>query len=152
MLGFTPCLLYSQGRSPQYPLNRGLDVSQKQSVCFGEEKCLLSLPEVKACTVQQQPRHRTGCTILAATWISVQKVMSSCKLHWQYILFTWIDYKIIYRLIGCRLARCGGPWAQVCWTAPSVGWIVFQNLSLQTWMCSRNQSHKYYSCPAWWDS
>lgn len=73
-------------------------------------------------------------------------------MHWQYILFTWIAYNIIYRLIVCRLARRGRPWAQVYWTAPSVGWIVFQNLSLQAWMCSRNQSDKHYSCPAWWDA
>jgi hypothetical protein len=80
---------------------------------------------------------------------------SSRTLYWKhclYILLTWIAYKIIYRLIVCRLARRGRPWAQVCWTATSVGWIVFQNLSLQAWMCSRNQSDKHYSCPAWWDA
>jgi hypothetical protein len=47
VVSFTPWLLYPQGKSPCYPLNRRLGGSQERCGSFGEEKNLLLLPWIK---------------------------------------------------------------------------------------------------------
>jgi hypothetical protein len=44
---FIPKSFYSQGKSPQYPLNRRLGGLQSQSGCYGEEKNLFHLTGTK---------------------------------------------------------------------------------------------------------
>jgi hypothetical protein len=45
---FAPRLLYTQGHSPQYPLYKGLGGPHSLSGCLGEEKNILSVPEMKS--------------------------------------------------------------------------------------------------------
>jgi hypothetical protein len=45
-------LLYSKGKSPQYPMNRRLDKPQSQSGHFGGQKILLHLLRFKLQIIQ----------------------------------------------------------------------------------------------------
>jgi hypothetical protein len=52
MVNFTPWLLYPQGKSPWYPLDRRLCGTQSWSGCGGEEKNFQSLPGLKPLIIQ----------------------------------------------------------------------------------------------------
>jgi len=47
MVSFTPRPLYSQGKSPWYPVDRRQDVPQSLSGCSDEEKNSEPPPEIK---------------------------------------------------------------------------------------------------------
>jgi hypothetical protein len=50
-----PWLLYPQGKSPWYPLDRRLGRPQSQSRCSGEKKNFQPLPELETPTIQSIP-------------------------------------------------------------------------------------------------
>jgi len=54
-----PQLLYPQGKSPWYPLDRRLGEPQSQSRCSGEEKNSQPLPALKALIIQPVAQHYT---------------------------------------------------------------------------------------------
>jgi hypothetical protein len=57
VVSFTPWPLYSQGKSPWYPLDRRLGGPQSQSGCSGEEKNFQPLLELKTPITQPIAQH-----------------------------------------------------------------------------------------------
>jgi len=78
VVSFTPQLLYLQGKSPQYQLDRRLDGPQLRSGCGGEEKNSQTLPGLELPIIQLVTQCCTASLpVILALEISVAKLCYS---------------------------------------------------------------------------
>jgi hypothetical protein len=120
-----PWLLYPQGKSPWYPLDRGLGGPQSQSGHCGEEKIPQYLPGIEPLIIQPVAQHYTtelnykNCEVQSKI-MQIYMRFINMKIMFSFYFVTCIQYDCKFILI-------------IFWTSLYIWQMIFKPMILTSW-------------------